>query len=368
MTGYQGQAIVPLSEIQEVVTRKMVEENKEKQQRKHRIAEVEHKIRLSKACCFCPVVLIFVGLCIYFVVATIITANFPNTVTDRNVPSFCAQSKLILASNLSSVFPCKALSIWTDMKVLADFFLFASRENLKYDKRETSHNKVQLRTDKYWSKSFVIRKGMYLSSNFCLISNSSAAIRLYISKGIYDLNYFTSLWPHTDMGSREYTEYRATNKACYSFTLFPDILDAKKFIVFANKGGPLVFVNASFVLHSTAFMTSNAVHTCRNTSYCRIPHSIAAKFVVMTFNTTEPEDLANDLANRLECIVEKLYAYLLWGGLFVANIILFTVTCVCARRKIFPQFNKCFKEQFDSIDREVLLAQQSESDTQLLQA
>ena len=88
----------------------------------------------------------------------------------------------------------------------------------------------------------------------------------------------------------------------------------------------------------------------------------------MTFNTTEPEDLANDLANHLECIVEKLYDYLLWGGLFVANIILFTVACVCARRKIFPQFNKCFKEQFDSLDREVLLAQQSESDTQLLQA
>ena len=355
----------------------MVEEKNEEVQRKHRIAEVmerkagvEQKVNAGKCCCFCPLALIFVGLCVFFITAAIITAEFPNNLTQNNVPSFYDQSQLILASNLSSVIPCKALSItsWTGKKtVWADFFLFASRENLKYDKRETSHNKLKLRTDKYWSKSFVIRKGTYLSSNFCLISNSSAAIRLYVSEGSDGLDDFT-YWPDTDTMYLEYTEYRVTNIACYNFTLFPDSLFSKNTIIFANKGGPPVFVNASFVLHSTAFMTSKAIHTCRNTSYCRIPYSVAATFVVMTFNTTDPEDLANDLANRLECIVEKLYDYLLWGGLFVANIILFTVACVCARRKIFPQFNKCFKEQFDSIDRELLLAQQSESDTQLLQA
>ena len=185
----------------------MVEE-KIKVQRRHRIfevmerkADVELEVNAIKCCSFCPLVLIFVGLCVFFIIEAYITVQSPNNLTENNVPSFYDQSQLILASNLSSVIPCKALSItsWTGKKTFgADFFLFESKVNLKYDKRVTSHNKLLLRTDKYWSAaSFVTRKGMYLSSNFCLISNSSSAIRLYIV-GNYYLNEFNSSWPDTD--------------------------------------------------------------------------------------------------------------------------------------------------------------------------
>ena len=175
-----------------------------------------------KACCFGPIVLVFIGLCIYFSISTFRTANSLDSLTVTQVRYFYDQSHLFVASNITSGL-CKALNISSraDKKVLADFFLFASGRD---------------------------------------------------------------------------------------------------------------------VFSSTALITSKAIHTCRNTRYCRIPYSVAAKFVVITFNTTDPVEFARDLANHLECNVEKLYDYFLWGGLLVANFILFTIAYVCARRKIFPQF------------------------------
>ena len=377
-----------MSEIQEVVKRTMVKEkieqlqklrtisdrrlgiNKKMREVKERKKEVERQVSRRVNCFLYPLVFVFIGLFIFFSILVAGAVTFPNKIAETDVTLFYDQSQLTMASNLMSSisYTCKAFNIssCTDEKIWADFFLFTSEKNLMYEKRETSHNKFQLRNGKYWTKDYFIRKGMQLWSNFCLISNiPTAAVRLYVSKGSYDLNNFAL---RSDMSDIFYTEYRVTkNKTCYNFSLLPDNAHPRNTIIFANKGGPPVFVNASFILHSTAFMTSKAVHTCRNTSYCHIPHSVAAKFVVMTFNTSDPEEFLHHL-NYLDCIVEKLYVFLLWGGLFVASILLFTMACVCTCRKIFPQIDECFKEQFDSLDRELLLAQQSESETQLLRA
>ena len=218
-----------MSELQEVVA--MVEEINENEERRCRVFEaserkedVECQVCKRKACCFSPLVLVFIGLCVYFTFSIVRTAMFTDTLT---VSYLYDQPHAYWGSNLTSGL-CKALSIRSleDKKVLADFFLFPSN---------------------------------------------------------WDFSYST-------------------------------------------------------------------VYTCRNTSYCRIPHSAAAEFVLIRFNTTDPEKL-NSYLRDLKCIVTKHYGYLLWGGLLVANIILFIVACVLTRRKIFPRF---LRKELRSVKRELL--------------
>ena len=78
-----------MSEIQQVVT--MVEKINDYQERQRRMAfKIATQIQADsadcragkrKACCFGPIVLVFIGLCFYFSISTFRTANSPDSLT-----------------------------------------------------------------------------------------------------------------------------------------------------------------------------------------------------------------------------------------------------------------------------------------------
>ncbi|XP_031553752.1 uncharacterized protein LOC116290786 isoform X2 [Actinia tenebrosa] len=349
-----GSDIVPISEVQQVVTRSL-DQDKRRETAINKLMGAFSSFQLLKrrilVCIACPCImflvafLMLIALYIYFMVDQkfVITPLEPTSVNSTATNVFVAfQIKNSVAKQ------CEVLRMtnkYSGNPFLVDTFGFEDLgKKVLYDKEKITHFVTSLSPKKMFKqKRFRIHGDMSVTTKFCFRSNQNASLRLYKPTSTHDVNQFDK----TIDARVKYEDYTSIGNEtfCGTSVIKGQSLTSNEFsaFVFKNVANTMIFLNLTTIFKTPNCKKSLAVLTCRNVSECQLPSSPRISYIIVSKNISARSYFGADEI-EVKCVykIPVLSNSIASVGIFLMGILFLCLIIMGFNKKCRPRLQKWY--------------------------
>lgn len=360
ITDHRGSDIVPISEVQQVVTRSL-DKDKRRETAINKLMGAFSSFSLFKrrikVCIACPCTFILVVYLVFAVLTIFVMADLKFKITPLEPTSVNSTATNVFFSfkiNASVAEKCEVLRItnkYSEEPFLVDTFGFGDfSKNVLYDQEKTTHLVTSLSPKKMFKqKRFRIYGDMSVTTKFCFHSQNSgqnASLRLYKPTSTSDVDQFDQTSDVWSISGVKYKDYSSIGNEmfCSTSVIKGQSLTSDEFsaFVFKNIGNTPLFLNLTTISKTPNCKRSLAFLICRNSSECQIPSSHRIRYIIVSKNISTPDYGADEIKVKCAYKLPVILTSILIMGMFLGGIVLLYVIMKVFNKKCVPRLQKWY--------------------------